>query len=76
MTCVICKNKKVKRGTTVLPIERGETILLVTDIPARMDRLPWSPWHWRIVIALGIKWILDGLEVTLAACSPSRARCT
>ena len=36
MTCVICKNKKVKRGTTVLPIERGETILLVTDIPARI----------------------------------------
>ena len=34
MTCVICKNKKMKRGTTVLPIERGETILLVTDIPA------------------------------------------
>jgi MFS family permease len=36
-----------------------------TDIPARLDRLPWSPWHWRIVIALGITWILDGLEVTI-----------
>src|SRR3981081_1403211 len=36
-----------------------------TDIPARLDRLPWSPWHWRIVIALGIAWILDGLEVTI-----------
>lgn len=36
-----------------------------TDIPARLDRLPWSLWHWRIVIALGITWMLDGLEVTL-----------
>ena len=36
-----------------------------TDIPARLDRLPWSPWHWRVVIALGITWILDGLEVTI-----------
>jgi MFS family permease len=37
-----------------------------THIPARLDRLPWSPWHWLIVIALGATWILDGLEVTLA----------
>jgi MFS family permease len=36
-----------------------------SDIPARLDRLPWSPWHWRVVIALGVAWILDGLEVTL-----------
>ncbi len=35
------------------------------DIPARLDRLPWSRWHWRVVIALGIAWVLDGLEVTL-----------
>jgi MFS family permease len=38
---------------------------ITTDIPARMDRLPWSGWHWRIVIALGVTWILDGLEVTI-----------
>ncbi len=37
-----------------------------TDIPARLDRLPWSRFHWRVVIALGITWVLDGLEVTLA----------
>ena len=37
-----------------------------TDVPARMDRLPWSRWHWLIVTALGVTWILDGLEVTLA----------
>jgi|SRR5579859_465821 len=36
-----------------------------TDIPARMDRLPWSRWHWLVVFALGITWILDGLEVTI-----------
>jgi MFS family permease len=36
-----------------------------SDVPARLDRLPWSGWHWRMVIALGITWMLDGLEVTL-----------
>ncbi len=36
-----------------------------TDIPARMDRLPWSRFHLLIVIALGITWVLDGLEVTI-----------
>ena len=39
--------------------------LLHTDIPARLDRLPWSRWHSRVVLALGIAWVLDGLEVTL-----------
>ena len=38
-----------------------------TDIPARLDRLPWSRFHWLVVVALGITWILDGLEVTIAA---------
>jgi MFS family permease len=37
-----------------------------TLIPARLDRLPWSRWHWLIVSGLGITWVLDGLEVTLA----------
>jgi MFS family permease len=36
-----------------------------TDIPARLDRLPWSRFHLSVVIALGITWILDGLEVTI-----------
>ena len=31
-----------------------------TDIPARMDRLPWSRWHWMIITGLGTVWILDG----------------
>jgi MFS family permease len=38
---------------------------LTTNIPQRMDRLPWSRWHWLIVSALGVTWILDGLEVTI-----------
>ena len=42
----------------------GETI--ESYVPARLDRMPWSSWHWLIVISLGATWILDGLEVTLA----------
>ena len=42
----------------------GETIK--SYVPARLDRMPWSRWHWLIVISLGATWILDGLEVTLA----------
>jgi len=38
----------------------------VTDIPARLDRLPWTRFHTLLVLALGITWLLDGLEVTLA----------
>jgi MFS family permease len=38
---------------------------LRTDIPARLDRLPWSRFHWLIVFALGASWSIDGLEVTL-----------
>ena len=48
--------------STVAPTERR---LITTNIPARMDRLPWSRWHWLVVITLGITWIIDGLEVTL-----------
>lgn len=36
-------------------------------IPARIDRLPWSPFHTRLVVALGVAWILDGLEITIAS---------
>ncbi|MBV8684270.1 MAG: hypothetical protein JO111_15440, partial [Caulobacteraceae bacterium] len=35
-----------------------------TQIPARLDRLPWSRFHSLLVLALGVTWILDGLEVT------------
>lgn len=40
--------------------------IVETSIPARLDSLPWSGFHTRVVLALGITWILDGLEVTLA----------
>ena len=43
----------------------AETGTIKTNIPARMDRLPWSRWHWLVVIGLGTVWILDGLEVTI-----------
>src|SRR4051812_2185723 len=43
-----------------------ETAIIETDVPARLDRLPWSRFHTLIVVALGITWILDGLEVTIA----------
>src|SRR3954462_11633927 len=42
----------------------GDTV--ETDIPARLDRLPWGRFHNLVIVALGITWILDGLEVTLA----------
>jgi MFS family permease len=43
-----------------------------TRIPARLDRLPWSRFHWRIVIGLGTVWILDGLEVTIVGSIAAR----
>src|SRR5580704_19014697 len=43
----------------------GEVV--ATAIPARLDALPWSRFHTLVVLALGITWILDGLEVTLSA---------
>jgi MFS family permease len=42
-----------------------ENQVIETDVPGRLDRLPWSRWHTRIIVALGTSWLLDGLEVTL-----------
>ena len=44
----------------------GHSAIIETDIPSRLDRLPWTRFHTLVVTALGITWILDGLEVTLA----------
>jgi MFS family permease len=41
-------------------------------IPARIDRLPWSPFHTRMVVALGVAWILDGLEITVASAAAAQ----
>ncbi len=46
--------------------DRSTDRIIETDIPARLDRLPWGQFHSFVVVALGITWALDGLEVTLA----------
>jgi MFS family permease len=53
----------IEQSTVGVTGGTGRTVR--TDIPARLDRLPWSRWHWVVIVALGITWILDGLEVTL-----------
>ena len=47
-------------------IQLSSNQILETNVPQRLDRLPWSRWHLYMVTALGITWLLDGLEVTLA----------
>jgi MFS family permease len=46
-------------------VSEAQTGTVTTKVPARLDRLPWSRWHWMIVIGLGTVWVLDGLEVTI-----------
>jgi MFS family permease len=53
-------------ASTSAPASGNDDRVIETDIPARLDGLPWSRFHTRVVLALGITWILDGLEVTLA----------
>src|SRR3984893_4763807 len=48
------------------PMRRADEGVIETSIPSRLDSLTWSGFHTRVVLALGITWILDGLEVTLA----------
>src|SRR5665213_3609403 len=66
------RNSAVNRGapgsTAVAPapIAGNDNSVIETDIPSRLDSLTWSGFHTRVVLALGITWILDGLEVTLA----------
>jgi MFS family permease len=55
----------VVRQTRISSSANRETEIFETLIPARLDRLPWSPFHTLLVMGLGITWILDGLEVTL-----------
>src|ERR671935_89962 len=47
-------------------VPRADTSVIETSIPSRLDNLTWSGFHTRVILALGITWILDGLEVTLA----------
>ncbi|HEY1833705.1 MAG TPA: MFS transporter [Solirubrobacteraceae bacterium] len=52
--------------------EGVETGTITTSIPARLDRLPWSRFHWMIIIGLGTAWILDGLEVNVVGSISAR----
>jgi MFS family permease len=49
-----------------------QTATIETRIPSRLDRLPWSRFHWRVVIGLGTVWILDGIEVTIVGAVGAR----
>src|SRR5581483_7978797 len=51
---------------------RDERATIETDIPGRLDRLPWSRFHWLVIAGLGTVWILDGLEVTIVGAIASR----
>ncbi|MGE2727174.1 MFS transporter [Mycolicibacterium pulveris] len=51
---------------------QAETGTITTQVPSRLDRLPWSRFHWRVVLGLGGVWILDGLEVTMVGNVASR----
>jgi MFS family permease len=56
---------RVSAGDPGLAISGRSTIQ--TDIPARLDRLPWTAFHWLLITALGVTWVLDGLEVTVVS---------
>jgi hypothetical protein len=49
-----------------------QTNTIRTRIPARLDRLPWSRFHWIVIVGLGTAWILDGLEVNVVGSISSR----
>src|SRR3954467_8843679 len=46
--------------------------IVETRIPARLDRLPWSRWHWMVLVGLGTVWILDGREAPIVGTISSR----
>ena len=50
----------------------AELRTIETRVPARMDRLPWSRFHWLVIVGLGTVWILDGLEVTIVGSIAAR----
>jgi MFS family permease len=56
------KHRSEREGEMASGVQTGK---ITTNIPARLDRLPWARWHWLVVIGLGTVWILDGLEVTI-----------
>ncbi|GAA2418287.1 MFS transporter [Streptomyces glaucosporus] len=59
--------------TVPVGIDQGARPVRST-VPQRMDRLPWSGFHWKVVVALGITWVLDGIEITIAGSIADRIR--
>src|SRR5947208_216522 len=51
---------------SVLAVMHDASAVIETDVPGRLDRLPWARFHTLVIVALGITWVLDGLEVTIA----------
>lgn len=57
---------RARDAPALAPLPQDNDRIIETSIPARLDHLRWSGFHTRVVAALGITWVLDGLEVTLA----------
>src|SRR5438034_6332624 len=55
-----------KNGAKRCAVMHDVAMVIETDVPCRLDRLPWTRFHTLVVVALGITWVLDGLEVTIA----------
>ena len=53
-------------------VDEADLATIETQVPARLDRLPWSRFHWLVLFGLGTVWILDGLEVTIVGSIASR----
>ena len=67
------KPRQTRRAApTAAPTQSGA--IIETDIPARLDALPFGRFHLLVIVALGITWILDGLEVTLAGALPAELK--
>lgn len=64
-------NEREGNGGAVMS-EGVEVGTIETKIPARLDRLPWSRFHWIVITGLGTAWILDGLEVNVVGSISSR----
>ena len=60
------ENPVQEEAASAPPLVQDRSRIVETSVPARLDNLRWSRFHTRVVLALGITWILDGLEVTLA----------
>jgi MFS family permease len=62
VTAVTTLSFSIHMSSQTASVEPGR---IETNIPARLDRLPWAKFHWMVVLGLGTVWILDGLEVTI-----------